>query len=219
MDLGIIQITNENTKRESLLIEKIIPGCVDISKKQYTLVSPPHTRLERAVTKLGGEFSSYHSWDKDMSHKWRQGLQTRNEEWIAFLADDILPDEDWRGEMEKYLEDKPPGQYGFRLTDETNSRHEFGEDWMQFPNRQLRLAHRPLSYDIKTGAIEDSPTAYVANCVVHRDVLAQVEPFGIYACAPDVAWSLAIRGCGYPVSFNPKARAYHLGNREDNRKK
>lgn len=218
MNLGIIQITNKNTKRVSLLVEKIIPTCIDISQKNYTLVSPPHEDLAAAVTKMGGEFSSYEGWDKDMSRKWRQGLQSRKEEWIAFLADDILPDSEWLSEMKNFLKDRPPGQYGFRLTDGENQRHEFGEDWMQFPSRRLNLPHRPLTYNIETGEIEESPTAYVANCVVHREVLAQIEPFGIYGSAPDVAWSLAIRACGFPIGFNPKARAYHLGSREDNRK-
>ena len=218
MDFGIIQITNKNTKRAPLLIEKIIPQCIKISQGKYTLVSPPNNLLETAVKEMGGVFSPYLSWDKDMSHKWRQGLETRKEEWVVFLADDILPDEKWFEEMNIFLQDKKPGQYGFRLTDDSGKRHEFGEDWMQFPNRKLNLPHRPLSYNIETGQIEDSVTAYVANCIVHRDVLAQVEPFGIYACAPDVSWSLAIRSCGFPIGFNPKARAYHLGNREDNRK-
>ncbi len=88
---------------------------------------------------------------------------------------------------------------------------------MQFPNRQLKLSHRPLDYNIETGEIEQSPMAYVANCFAHRDLLAMVEPFGIYAAAPDVAWSMAIKSCGFPISFNPKARAYHLGDRKDNR--
>ena len=218
MDIGIIQITNKNTKRANLLIDKIIPKCIEITNGKYTLVSPPHPQLESALGLLEGEFSSYMAWDKDMSHKWRQGLKTRKEEWIVFLADDILPDNDWFKEMSVFLENKEPGQYGFWLTDEEGNRHEFGEDWMQFPNQRLRLPHRPLKYNIETGQIEDSVTAYVANCVVHRDVLAQVEPFGIYGCAPDVSWSLAIRSCGFPIGFNPKARAYHLGNREDNRK-
>ena len=218
MDLGIIQITNQDTKRFSLLVDKIIPACIDIAEGKYTLVSPPNDKLEEEVIRMGGIFSSYFAWDKDMSRKWRQGIQTRKEEWVVFFADDILPDSDWLREMKSFLKDKPPGQYGFRLTDEGGKRHEFGEDWMQFPNRRLGLPHRPLSYDIQSGEIEDSPTAYVANCVVHRDVLAQIEPFGIYGSAPDVVWSLAIRSCGYPIGFNPKARAYHLGNREDNRK-
>jgi GT2 family glycosyltransferase len=218
VDLGIIQITNKNTKRLALLIDKIIPSCIQISNTKYTLVSPPNSQLEHSVKKLGGTFSPYHAWDKDMSHKWRQGIPTRPEEWIAFLADDILPDAQWFEEMNIFLKDKVPGQYGFRLTDEDGNRHEFGEDWMQFPHARLRLAHRPLKYDIENGEIETSPTAYVANCIVHRDVLAQIEPFGIYGSAPDVTWSIAIRSCGYPISFNPKARAYHLGNREDNRK-
>jgi hypothetical protein len=218
MDLGIIQITNHNTKRLSLLIEEIIPECIKISKGKYTLVSPPNEKLKKSVVNQGGTFSPYNAWDKDMSHKWRQGMGTRKEAWIGFFADDILPDEEWLTEMESFLKNKPPGQYGFRLTDENDKRHEFGEDWMQCPHPRLGLPHRPLAYNIQTGEVENSPTAYVANCIVHRDVLSQVEPFGIYGSAPDVAWSLAIRSYGYPVGFNPKARAYHLGSREDNRK-
>ena len=218
MNLGIVQITNKNTKRENLLIEKIIPKCIEISNGNYTLVSPENPILEEAVIKGGATFSLYTAWDKDMSRKWRQGITTRNEEWLAFFADDILPDDSWLPEMSSFLEVKSPGQYGFRLTDINGKRHEFGEDWMQFPNRRLALQHRPLSYNIETGEIEGSPMAYVANCVVHREVLNMIEPFGIYGAAPDVAWSLAIRSCGYPISFNPKARAFHLGDRSDNRK-
>lgn len=218
MDLGIIQITNKNTKREDLMISEIIPKCIEITGGKYTLVSPENKNLEEEVTKRGGTFSLYTAWDKDMSRKWRQGIQSRKEEWVAFFADDILPDENWLSEMSLFLEKKLPGQYGFRLTDENGKRHEFGEDWMQFPNRMLNLSHRPLAYDIATGEIEQSPTSYVANCVVHKDVLEMIEPFGIYGAAPDVAWSFAIRGCGFQIGFNPIARAYHLGDRSDNRK-
>ena len=218
MDFGIVQITNENTKRERLLAEEIIPKCCSITGGKYTLVSPPNDSLQRAVERHGGTFSLFTAWDRDMSRKWRQGIATRPEEWVVFLADDILPDDSWLKEMTTFLSDKPPGQYGFRLTDEQGKRHEFGEDWMQFPNRKLNLTHRPLGYNIETGEIELSPTAYVANCFAHRDVLAMIEPFGIYAAAPDVSWSMAIRSCGFPISFNPKARAFHLGDRQDNRK-
>lgn len=217
MNFGIVQITNANTKREKLLVDKIIPKCCSIAAGKYTLVSPPNDVLQEAVDKNGGIFSLYTAWDKDMSRKWRQGVATRPEEWIVFLADDILPDDAWLEEMSVFLTDKPPGQYGFRLTDENGKRHEFGEDWMQFANRQLNLRHRPLGYNIETGEIEQSPMAYVANCVAHKDLLAKIEPFGIYGAAPDVTWSMAIKSCGFPISFNPKARAYHLGDRKDNR--
>ena len=217
MDFGIVQITNQNTKREKLLINEIIPKCITMTNGKYTLVSPENSALQQTVEEQGGIFSLYGAWDKDMSRKWRQGISTRPEEWIIFLADDILPDESWLDKMTEYLRDKPPGQYGFRLTDASGRRHEFGEDWMQFAHRQLKLAHRPLSYNIETGEIEQSPMAYVANCVVHRDVLAKIEPYGIYGAAPDVVWSMAIRSCGFPIGFNPKARAYHLGDRKDNR--
>jgi hypothetical protein len=218
MNLGIVQITNESEIRRKLLLDKIIPWCIEISNKNYTLVSPYNKELKEKVESLGGIFSVFSAWERDMSRKWRQGLQTRKEEWITFLADDILPDEQWKENMAAYLEDKDPGQYGFRLTDKDGNRHEFGEDWMQFPNRRTGATHRGLKYDIFTGEIENSLTAYVANCVVHHDVLKMIEPFGLYGSAPDVLWSMAIRRCGFPISFNPKARAYHLGSREDNRK-
>lgn len=217
MDFGIVQITNSNTKREQLLVNEIIPKCIELTNGNYTLVSPENVTLQEVVERYGGTFSLFTAWDKDMSRKWRQGIATRPEEWVVFLADDILPDDAWLEEMTTYLADKPPGQYGFRLTDEAGSRHEFGEDWMQFPSRQLKLTHRPLAYDIHTGEAEQSPMAYVANCIAHRDLLAVVEPFGVYGAAPDVAWSMAIRSCGFPIAFNPKARAYHLGDRKDNR--
>jgi hypothetical protein len=217
MNFGIVQVTNKNTKREKLLIEEIIPKCCKISEGKYTLVSPENLRLQEAVHRHGGTFSLFTAWDRDMSRKWRQGIATRHEEWVAFLADDILPDDLWKEEMSVFLKDKPPGQYGFRLTDENGKRHEFGEDWMQFSNQQLKLTHRPLGYDINTGESEQSPMSYVANCYAHKDLLAEIEPFGIYAAAPDVAWSMAIKSCGFPIGFNPKARAYHLGDRKDNR--
>tara|TARA_R100000231_G_C5322673_1_gene163926 strand:- start:785 stop:1438 length:654 start_codon:yes stop_codon:yes gene_type:complete len=217
MNLGIVQITSANTKRKKLLVNKIIPKCIEISGGNYTLVSSFCPVLKEAVEQLGGTFSEYTAWERDMSRKWRQGLKTRQEEWVCFLADDILPDDNWLEEMKNYLSSKEPGQYGFRLTDENGKRHEFGEDWMQFPEQTTQAQHRPLSYDVDTGAIEESLTAYVANCVCHKDVLAQVEPFGLFQLMPDVMWSLAIRECGFPISFNPKARAYHLGSREDNR--
>lgn len=218
MNLGIVQITNQNAVRRELLLETIIPKCIEVSNGNYTLVAPHNKDLKNSVESLGGVFSEFTAWEKDMSRKWRQGIQTRKEEWLAFLADDILPDENWQKNMSAYLEDKSPGQYGFRLTDKDGNRHEFGEDWMQFPSRKTGATHRGLKYNVLTGEIEDSLTAYVANCIVHRDVLKMVEPFGIYGNAPDVIWSLAIRQCGFPVSFNPLARAYHLGDRQDNRK-
>ncbi len=219
MDLGIVQITNKNKKRQKMLIENdIISKCIEASRGSYTLVSPENDDLKCSVETMGGFFSVYHAWDKDMSRKWRQGIETRNEEWIAFFADDIYPDENWYSEMSQYLKGRDPGQYGFRLTDMSDKRHEFGEDWMQFGNRRLGLHHKPLAYDIETGYVEQSPTAYVANCIVHKDVLKIIEPFGIYGAAPDVSWSMAIRSCGFPINFNPKAKCYHIGDREDNRK-
>ncbi len=217
LDLGIVQISSSNTKRKDLLINDIIPKCIDISNGNYTLVSSHSDELEKVVTDLGGLFSNFTAWERDMSRKWRQGISTRNEEWICLLADDILPKDDWLVEMSEYLKDKEPGQYGFRLVDENDKRHEFGEDWMQFPDPIRNLPHRPLNYNIETGEIEDSKTAYVANCVCHRELLSKIEPFGLYQLCPDVMWSMAIRDYGFPISFNPKATAYHLGNREDNR--
>ena len=217
MNLGIVQITSASTKRKKLLVDKIIPKCIEVSNGNYTLVSSHCPILKTAVEELGGTFSEYTAWERDMSRKWRQGLETRKEDWVCFLADDILPDDKWHSEMTEYLSNQPPGQYGFRLTDEDGKRHEFGEDWMQFPENTTQAAHRPLNYDIDTGHIEASLTAYVANCVCHKDVLAQVEPFGLFQLMPDVMWSLAIRECGFPISFNPKARAFHLGDRDDNR--
>lgn len=217
MNLGIVQITSSDTKRKKLLVDKIIPKCIEISNGKYTLVSSYCPILKEAVEQLGGTFSEYKAWEKDMSRKWRQGLESRTEDWVCFLADDILPDDNWFDEMKSYLSERPPGQYGFRLTDDNNKRHEFGEDWMQFPEQTTQAPHRPLSYDVESGAIEESLTAYVANCVCHKDVLAKVEPFGLFQLMPDVMWSLAIREYGFPISFNPKARAYHLGNRDDNR--
>ena len=217
IDLGIVQISSSDTKRKKLLMEKIIPKCIEISNRNYTLVSSHCDEMKKFVEDLGGTFSTYTAWERDMSRKWRQGISTRKEEWVCLLGDDILPDNNWLSEMESYLKDKEPGQYGFCLVDETGNRHEFGEDWMQFPDPVRGLPHRPLDYDTETGEIEDSKTAYVANCVCHRDLLAQVEPFGLFQLCPDVMWSLAIRDYGFPISFNAKATAYHLGNRKDNR--
>tara|TARA_R110002060_G_scaffold36157_1_gene47059 strand:- start:120 stop:785 length:666 start_codon:yes stop_codon:yes gene_type:complete len=221
MDLGIIQITThpKNEKRYELFKEIAIPACIKASKGKYVLVSPPNNDLQKYVESLGGKFSEYTAWEKDMSRKWRQGLQHRKEEWVGFFADDTFPDENWCTDMETFLKDRPPGQYSCRAENYFDgTRHQFGEDWMQFPNRRLGLAHRPLKYDVKTGYVEDSPTAYFAVCLVHREVLSIVEPFGIFGAAPDVMWSLAIRECGYPIKFNVNARFYFgIGNREDNR--
>lgn len=217
LNLGIVQISSADTKRKELLINKIIPKCVEISSGNYTLVSSFCETLKDRVESLGGTFSEYTAWERDMSRKWRQGISTRNEEWICLLGDDILPDDGWLAQMSSYLSDKDPGQYGFRLVGENGERHEFGEDWMQFPDPVRGLPHRALEYNIETGEIEDSKTAYVANCVCHRDVLAKVEPFGLFQLCPDVMWSMAIRDYGFPISFNPQATAYHLGNRQDNR--
>jgi len=217
LDLGIVQISSGDTKRKDLLLSKIIPLSVEVSSGNYTLVSSHNDEIKNLVEELGGTFSTYTAWERDMSRKWRQGIATRNEEWICLLGDDILLHDTWLSEMTDFLKDREPGQYGFRLVDENNNRHEFGEDWIQFPDPVRGQPHRGLEYNIETGEIEQSETAYVANCVVHRDVLAKVEPFGLFQLCPDVMWSLAIRDYGFPISFNPKAGAYHLGNRDDNR--
>lgn len=217
LDLGIVQITSADTKRKKLLLDTIIPKCIEISGGNYTLVSSLCEKLKDRVESLGGTFSTYTAWERDMSRKWRQGISTRSEEWICLLADDILPDDDWLFQMTSYLRNKEPGQYGFRLVDAGGERHELGEDWMQFPDPVRGLPHQPLDYNTDTGEIQDSKTAYVANCVCHRDVYNKIEPFGLFQLCPDVMWSMAIRDCGFPISFNPKATAHHLGNRKDNR--
>ena len=219
MDLGIIQITSHlkpGDARYKLLCERSIKGCIE-SSEDYVLVSPPNSDLQGYTDEMGGIFSPYFAWERDMSRKWRQGISHLNNDWVGFFADDVFPDEEWHGNMSEFLKDKEPGQYGFRLTNDLGQRHEQGEDWMQFPHRTLMLPHRPLNYKVETGWIEESPTAYVANCIVHRKVLEQVEPFGLFGNAPDVMWSFAIRKCGFPIGFNPKARAFHVGDRKDNR--
>jgi len=221
MNLGIVQITSHlksGDGRYKLLCERSIKGCIE-SSEDYVLVSPPNSDLEGYTNEMGGIFSPYFAWERDMSHKWRQGISHLKNDWVGFFADDVFPDELWKNKMSKFLENKKPGQYGFRLTNDLGERHEHGEDWMQFPSMSLQLPHRPLDYNVETGVVEDSPTAYVANSIVHRDVLEQVEPFGLFGNAPDVMWSFAIRKCGFPIGFNPKARAYHVGDRKDNRKK
>lgn len=229
MIIPIIQITSipktKNNERFHKLKDLVIPKCVEISEKNYFLVSPiseETLQLKETVESLGGKFIPFTAWEKDMSRKWREGinaLKTINckYEWICFLADDMFPDDNWVTEMEKFLDHQEPGQYGFRLTDLNNKRHEFGEDWMQFANPIRGIQHRSLNYDITTGEYEDSPTSYVAACVVHKDVIDKIEPFGLFGNAPDVMWSMAIKQCGYKVGFNPKARVYHFGDRSDNR--
>jgi len=220
IDLGIIQVTSnlkETHPRCILMKEKVIPSCISASNKNYVLVSPLKPAMQSFVEESGGVFSVYEGWDVDKMRKFRQGLEYMKAEWVGIFDDDIVLDVNWKTEMEEFLKDKPPGQYGFRLTNEDNQRHQFGEDWMQFANQKRRLVHRPLNYDIQTGYVEDSPTAYVANSIVHKNVLAKIEPFGLFGKAPDVMWSFAIRQCGFPIGFNPKARAYHVGNRKDHR--
>tara|TARA_R110002110_G_scaffold16569_3_gene71637 strand:- start:2499 stop:3164 length:666 start_codon:yes stop_codon:yes gene_type:complete len=218
--LGIIQITSGlpiDHPRQELLVRRIIPACIRAAKGAYVLVSPSDT--QRSVVEAhGGAFSKYTGWDKDMSRKWRQGMEYLDTEWVAFFADDVVPDDTWREDMLGFLAHKPPGQYGFRLMAADGDRHEHGEDWMEVfmveeshPLASFACMSRPLEY----GA--DSSTAYVANCVVHKDVLRLVEPFGVFGKAPDVMWSLAIRECGFPIGFNADARAYHLGDRTDHR--
>lgn len=215
--LGIVQITTAGTKRKQELIDKIIPSNCKVAD-EYVLVGPPDDKdLIDAMRRNGGHYVEYTGWEKDMSRKWREGMRLLSTEWVSFFADDILPDDEWRDAMSDFLSDKPPGQYGFRLTDEAGERHGFGEDWMQFPSQQLQLPHRSLGYNTDTLERETSPTAYVANCVVHGDVLDMVQPFGLFGAAPDVMWSFAIREAGFPIDFCVKARAFHLGDRGDNR--
>lgn len=222
--IPIIQITSKvkSQKRYDTLKNKVIKSCIDCSDGNYFLVSPENKELEQHVKDLGGNFTLFTSWEKDMSRKWRDGLNAFknsgiDSDWVCLLADDMFPDDNWQESMSKFLSNQPEGQYGFRLTDEVGDRHEHGEDWMQYPNRRLHLFHRPLKYDVETGKYEDSPTAYVAACVVHKNVIDYIEPFGLFGSAPDVMWSLAIRQCGYKIGFNPKARVYHIGDRRDNR--
>tara|TARA_R100000008_G_scaffold86641_1_gene80617 strand:+ start:668 stop:1333 length:666 start_codon:yes stop_codon:yes gene_type:complete len=217
--VGIIQITSQatNPARFSLLKDRIVPALIDSSEGNYTLVSPPNEELRATVTQLGGQFKEYTGWEVDKNRKFREGIPQRQEAWVAFLDDDILPDEEWMDSMKGYLEDKAPGQYGFRLTDDAGSRHEFGEDWMQFASPKFGLRHRGLKYDVATGYIEQSPTAYVSNSFIHKDVFNYVQPFGLFGKAPDVSWCFAIKQAGFPVGFNVHARAYHLGDRKDNR--
>lgn len=221
LDLAIIQVTSnlpDGHVRYKQIKNDIISNCIKTSDKKYVFVSPKDLpELQEKIEKHGGKFCKFDGWDVDKMSKFRLGLRNIDAEWIGIFDDDIYPDENWKENMSNFLKDKEPGQYGFRLTDAEGDRHQFGEDWMQFPNHKLMLQHRPLKYDIETGWVEDSPTAYVANCVVHRDVIKKVEPFGLFGKAPDVMWSLAIRQCGFKIGFNPKARAYHVGDRNDNR--
>ena len=220
MNFGIIQITSnfkQKNKRFNDLKEKIIPKLTSISKGNYTLVSPPNDELQEIVESNGGTFLKYSAWNRDKNRKFREGIKTRPEDWVAFLDDDILLSDDWLDKMTIYLKDKQPGQYGFRLVDENGNRHEFGEDWMQFFSQKFKLRHRPLKYDLETGFVEQSPTSYVSNSVVHKDTFNFVEPYGIFQRAPDVTWCFAIKEAGFPVDFCLKAWAYHLGDRGDNR--
>ena len=219
MELGVIQITSEikSTERYENLLGRVVPKCIEISGGKYTIISPENAQLREHVERLGGNFVQYVGWERDKSRKFREGIPSRQEEWVAFFDDDILPDDDWYENMSDFLFYCDPGQYGFRLTDEEGNRHEFGEDWMQFPSPRFNLSHRGLDYNIETGYVEQSPTAYVANSVIHRDVFNMVHPFGIFGKAPDVNWCFAIKEAGFPVAFNVKARAYHIGDRQDNR--
>jgi len=219
IDLGVIQVTSaaKNPARQQQLQNTIVPKLVDISQGKYTLVSPANSQLQETVETAGGHFLEYSGWEVDKSRKFREAIPYRQEEWVVFLDDDILPDEEWLATTTTFLQDIPPGQYGFRLTDEEGNRHEFGEDWMQFPSPKYNLQHRGLKYDVDAGTMETSPTSYVANSVVHRDVYNYVHPFGLFQKAPDVNWCFAIKQAGFPVGFNLAARAYHLGDRSDNR--
>jgi len=221
--IAIVQICCEKLKRQNLLAEKTLPKCLE-SVSKYVLVCPPVEeggKLGLTIKELDVPHLWFHGWDKDMSAKWREGLDnlvnnTRCQ-WLALLADDVYPDEDWASEMEAYLTDKSPGQYGFRLSEKNGQRHHQGHDWMAMIDTPYGRKVKKLNYNIETGECEESGTPYVANCVIHRDVYKSIPPFGIFGRSPDVQWSLAIREAGFPVKFNPKARAYHVGNPLDNR--
>jgi GT2 family glycosyltransferase len=219
VELGIIQVTSaiNSDERYKALTDQIIPKCIEVAGGHYTIVSPPNDHLSEYVQSQGGTFIEYTGWEKDKSRKFREALPLRQEEWVVFLDDDILPDDLWLQEMQEFLFDREPGQYGFRLTKPDGTRHQFGEDWMQFPSPKYKLRHRGLDYNIETGYVEQSPTAYVANSVVHRDAYNFIQPFGIFGKSPDVNWCFAIKEAGFAVGFNVKARAYHLGDRGDNR--
>lgn len=220
MTFGAVQITSrfkQNNKRFMNLMDKIIPKMIEIFGDKYVLVSPPNSGLQEHVSSLGGKFIEFNAWDKDKNRKFREGIKLVSEKWMFFLDDDILPDEDWYSNATSWLQDKQPGQYGFRLTNQNGVRHQFGEDWMQFMSPKYNLRHRPLDYDFKTGYIEQSPTSYVANSVVHKEVYQFVEPFGVFQRAPDVSWSFAIKEAGFPIGFCLNARAFHIGDRGDNR--
>ena len=91
IDFGIIQITTapskKNLSRMINLKDEVVPACIEASKGNYTLVSPENRRLKEAVESLGGTFLEYNAWEKDKSRKFRDGLRTRNEEWIGFWDD------------------------------------------------------------------------------------------------------------------------------------
>ena len=59
LDLGIVQISSADTKRKELLLNKIIPKCIEISNGNYTLVSSLCETLKERVESLGGTFSEY----------------------------------------------------------------------------------------------------------------------------------------------------------------
>ena len=219
--IQILTSLDGKSKRQKELVEKIIPENSKIFNDYY-IVSSENKEIESLSSIYGFNFVIYSGWERDKSRKFREGFHSlvRNdnkEKWIAFLDDDVYPDSNWKNSMSDFLKDKEKGQYGFRLTDEDNSRHSLGEDWMQFYDRRRNLKHRPLKYNTDTGWIEESPSSYVANCVVSRDVVGYVEPFGIFGAAPDVMWSMAIRSSGFNIGFNPKARMYHVGDRKDHR--
>ena len=76
MTIGIVQISSSDTKRQDLLLDKIIPRCIDITERRYTLVSSFNKSLYERVIGLGGTFVEYTAWEKDMSHSFRCPLST-----------------------------------------------------------------------------------------------------------------------------------------------
>ena len=147
------------------LKNEVIPACVEASKGNYTLVSPENRRLKEAVESLGGTFIEYSAWEKDKSRKFREGL--RLEMKSTAWDDDIVPDSEWRVNIDEFLQDAPPAQYGFRLTDRMGHRHQFGEDWMQFPNQSLGLHHRGQDMMSRQVILKYSD-CYVSNSIVQK---------------------------------------------------
>lgn len=214
--IGFIQISTKDSPRKSNILATIIPKCANLSVGNYVFVSSRDDDYKRVVEDCGGICVPYKGWEKDMSYKLRLGYEFLPEvEWIGILPDDIYPTDDfWVKSMKAFLAKKAPGQYGYRLLGLDGKRHPAGEDWMQSIGNRTKK----LYYDHAARKVEQSNSAYVACCVVHKSVFEYIPPFGIFGKAPDVQWSSAIRSAGFPVDFNIDASMYHVGARRDYRK-